>query len=376
MRFPEPRRVLVHGKVRWLVRTPKVLGGGREYCDSKGAANKRIDGFRQTIYSTTKEFAALPSADQAMLLGLVAQFDGDVRKLKAAAELGAGKLPATCTVSEAIKVLKADLRVGKHRTKNVAHVLDHFELKFGERMMTDVEPVEIERWLNGHDWGPRMYNEARQVLSQLWKHAIRCKRSVTNPVTDVQVRKLPRSLVPIYEPDEAEVMLNGLENDAPELIPAITLSGFGGLRLSETGRLSCEEVRAAMKKGHLEMKTHHAGKTLEARVVPILPNLKAWLEKYLPETGPVLPEKWMQATKTNPDRMGELGRYITRKTGCEWKSNGFRHSFGTYRFKITNDVGQVVDEMGTSIRNFEKHYRKRSQLVTLPLAKVFFAIRP
>lgn len=74
--------------------------------------------------------------------------------------------------------------------------------------------------------------------------------------------------------------------------------------------------------------------------------------------------------------MDELGRYIERKTGVEWKANGLRHSFGTYRFKSIGDPGQVIDEMGTSLRNFERHYRSRSKIVTPALSLAFWEIRP
>lgn len=363
--------------MRWLVRTPKPMGGGREYCSTKGDAEKRIKALRDSANSTIKEFTKLHSNEQAVLLGLLAQFEGDVRKLKAAAELGAGKLPTSMQVSVAVASFDKDHHPGAIRKRNLMHILNRFAIKFGDRQVADVETIDIERWMNSYKWGPKMWNDVRQSLSQFWKYCIkRIKCTTANPIADIAIKKVPRSIVPIYTPDECKALLSGLADEAAELLPACVLSGLGGMRLSETARLTCEQVRAAMKVGHLEIQTWQAGKTLQARFIPILPALKVWLTKYLPESGPVLPERWTQPTKTTSDRMGEFGRYIERKTGVEWKANGLRHSFGTYRFKITSDAGQVIDEMGTSLRNFERHYRSRSKIVTREAAEAYFGIVP
>jgi len=39
------------------------------------------------------------------------------------------------------------------------------------------------------------------------------------------------------------------------------------------------------------------------------------------------------------------------------EANSPRHSFCTYRIKLTGDPAGVADEMGTSIAKIEKHYR-------------------
>lgn len=367
----------MHGKVRWLVRKPKPLGGGREYCQTKGEANSRIKEFRQSANSTTKEFAKLSSGEQAALLGLLAQFNGDVWRLKEAAESGPQLAARAVHAQDAITQFDADHKPGAVRKRNLMHILNRFALKFGTRLTAEIDTIEIERWMNGHKWGPKMWNDVRQALNQFWKYCVkRLKCATINPAADIPVKTVPRSIVPIYQPDELQEMFDGLADEAVELIPAVALSGFAGLRLSETARLTCEQVRAAIKVGHLEIKTWQAGKTLQARMVPIQPNLKAWLEKYLPKSGPVLPERWTQPTKTKENRMDELGRYIERKTGVEWRANGLRHSYGTYRFKITSDAGEVIDEMGTSLRNFERHYRKRSKIVTRETAEAYFGISP
>lgn len=372
MRFPKPRRVRVHGNVRWLVRRPKPLGGGREYFETKDEAEKRVGEFRKSIGSTVREVAKLHPQYQALLLGLLADFDGDVPRLKAAAEAGKSKVATEQSVSVAIARFKADHHAGESRKRNVAFYLEHFGYEFGDRNVSQVETLEIERWMNGKGWGPKTLNECKQALGQFWRYCIQSKWAATNPATAIRTRRVPRHLIAIYSTDELRAMLDGLAKRRPLFVPTVAIGAFAGLRISEIARLTWPEVNKGLECGHIELTPHHVGKTGIARLVPILPNLRAWLEAHRQQSGLVLPETW----KNKKAKLGELGSFIARLSGVAWKENALRHSFGTYRFKAVDNVGQVCDEMGTSIQKFEKHYRSRCKTVTTETACAYFTISP
>ena len=57
----------------------------------------------------------------------------------------------------------------------------------------------------------------------------------------------------------------------------------------------------------------------------------------------------------------------------EWKRNGLRHSFISYRVAETQNVAQVALEAGNSPQMIFKHYR---ELVTPKAAAGWFGIRP
>lgn len=372
MRFSKPSRVIVHGNVRWCIRRPKAFGGGREYCETETEAEQRVKAWRKEINSSHREFVKLHPQDQAMVLGLLAQFDGDVVKLKAAAEIGLSKVASKKLVPDALKEFHADHKAGTERKKAVGFYLSHFEPQFKDETVSTIEALDIQRWLDSRGWGGKTFNDCRQVLGQFWKYCIRRRWASVNPIPEIPVQKVPRHLIAIYTPEELGTMLNRLAKRRPLFVPAIALCAFAGLRISEMARVTWEQVNEALGTGWLELTAAQVGKTSTARAVPILPNLRAWLEKYRQPSGLVLPETW----KNKKAKLGELGSFISRLSGVAWKENALRHSYGTFRFKIINDVGQVTDEMGTSLHKFEKHYRSKSKRVTIETARDFFTISP
>lgn len=352
-----------------MVRTPKALGSGREIFETKAQAEEKICELKKQVGSGVREFSQLPRKTQSFLLLLYDRCEGDTQRLSDAVTLGLSRVATKQRVDAAVLAFNADHKASPPRKRAVGFVLEQFRQRFKDRQMMELDDVEILRWMNTRDWGPKMFNDARQALSQFWKYAMKRKWATSNAVADIPRRKLTRSLVPIYTPEEISAMLHGLSKTYPELIPFVAIGAFAGLRMTEIARLTCEQVRAAMKAGHLELTPEVVVKTGWARVVPTVPNLKAWLEKYLPKRGPVIPRSWKRP-------VGELSQYISRNSGVKWKPNALRHSFGTYRFKATDNVGQTVDEMGTSVEKFDRHYRNRSKIVTLESATAWFEIVP
>ena len=66
-------------------------------------------------------------------------------------------------------------------------------------------------------------------------------------------------------------------------------------------------------------------------------------------------------------------RDAAAKAKVEWKVNGLRHSFITYRLAATKNVAEVAHEAGNSPTMIFRHYR---ELATPAQAEEWFGMKP
>ena len=59
--------------------------------------------------------------------------------------------------------------------------------------------------------------------------------------------------------------------------------------------------------------------------------------------------------------------------GFDWKQNGLRHGYASYRLALISDAPRVALEMGTSVQKLWSNYR---ELAHKRDAKAWFAISP
>lgn len=161
----------------------------------------------------------------------------------------------------------------------------------------------------------------------------------------------------IFTPDELRKILAVCPAN---LMPHIVIGAFSGIRAAEIERLDWKDV--LWDRGYIEIKAAKA-KTKARRLVPLLPNLRAWLEPARKAEGPVccLPNIAFRLT------------YLGEKTGIGWRQNALRHSYASYRLADTPDAARVALEMGNSPEKLFRHYR---ELVTPEAAKEWFSIMP
>ncbi|MGA2281052.1 MAG: site-specific integrase [Verrucomicrobiota bacterium] len=279
------------------------------------------------------------------------------------------------TVNEGVADFKASHRAGAIREQNLSNYLEVFARNFGNRVIVDIEQTDIEKWFAGQEWSAKTYNDALQMTSQFWKHAIKSRCAVKNPVTEIKRLKVAHVPVKIYTPDALQKQLFNLRQKAPELVAVAAVGAFGGIRIREISRLDWTQLNQALQTGFIEMSGVQT-KTGVSRYVPVSDNLKAWLLAYRKESGPIFPRRWLEKTKRHQDRLNELGRYIQKKTKVKWQSNGWRHSFGTYHFKLHGDPHATIKAMGTSIEKLDRYYMSKAQVVTQAMAAEWFNIYP
>jgi len=213
-------------------------------------------------------------------------------------------------------------------------------------------------------WKGRTRNNKIRFLVQLFNYA---KGKYIPEAEKSVAQKLPFDVetpgeIQIWSPEEAKRLL---DEALPEELPFFAIALFSGIRTCEICRMDWSQVRPHPDpdEAHIEVKAAGSKKQLGRRIVPILPALAAFLEKTgKPKSGRVAPNSNMMTRQ-------EL---LAQWAGLNWKHNGCRHSFGSYRMADIKNVYQVAEEMGNSPGMVKKHY---FQAVTKTEAIRFSSVR-
>jgi site-specific recombinase XerC len=167
-------------------------------------------------------------------------------------------------------------------------------------------------------------------------------------------RKAPR----YSEPGQAAALLAESKDD--DLLAFHAIGLFAGLRVAEIKVLDWKDVDLAGGFIHVGAKI---SKTRARRLVPVLENLRAWLQPIAKQSGPVVERELRYRHESARERAGVK----------EWPENSIRHSFVPYRLAATQNAPQTALESGHDQAILFKHYR---ELVRPKDAERFFSIRP
>lgn len=222
-----------------------------------------------------------------------------------------------------------------------------------------VEPADIQRFLNGLKMKPRSRNNFRRVIGTLFRFA-KVRRYV--PPTHTGILEVERASgqsaeIQVFTADELTMLLATAKQD---LIPAVAIGAFGGLRSEEIKRLEWSDFQWE----HDEIEIRAAiTKTGVRRLVPICETLKHWLLPHKKASGPVCPYK----------NFGNQLLKLAKKAGLTWKRNGLRHSAISYRVASTKNTADVAEDAGNSPTMIRRHYLR---VVTKSQAVSWFAVTP
>ena len=318
-------------------------------------ARLAIAGLGVSLEQAAREYAeAQKLLDGKSVLGFVQTHLARVGKLKDA------------TMIEAAHALIEEKKArGKGHTwiKSLRNFLLNSALRKLEKPMIAVTVDDLENLLR--TWKGRTRNNKIRFLVQLFNYA---KGKYIPEAEKSVAQKLPFDVetpgeVQIWTPEEAKKLLDAA---LPEELPFFAIALFSGIRTCEICRMDWSQVRPHRdpNEAHIEVKAAGSKKQLGRRIVPILPSLAAYLEKTgVPKSGRIVPNSNMQTRQ-------EL---LAQRAGLQWKHNGCRHSFGSYRMADIKNVYQVAEEMGNSPAMIKKHY---FQAVTKAEAGRFWNLKP
>ncbi len=236
--------------------------------------------------------------------------------------------------------------------------------RFADAFAVDISTVttaDVQRWLDGLKLAPQTAKNFRRVLYTLFGFA-ETRGYVFkggNPVTGTERISANGGDIQIFRPDEISALLT---NATPDFLPLLAIGAFAGLRAAEAGRIEWSNVDLAG--GFIHIGGDKA-KTKSRRLVPVQPNLAAWLAPYAKQRGKV----W----KFTENDLRDVRAACVKAAAVPWKANGLRHSYASYRLADIQNAAQVALEMGNSPAMVFRHYR---ELVKPSAAKAWFAVAP
>ena len=255
-------------------------------------------------------------------------------------------------VSKSVKVAITEfLDHREAEAKSVLHLRDlkyrlaKFSKAFGPRLMASLTTKELDRWLAGIKGAPTTRANYRRIVSNFFTFAKSRGYCGENPVAATARPKVVSSPPGILTPDQTAALLT---NCPPEILPALAIGAFAGLRAAEIARLDWREVR--LDRGHIEVTAANA-KSSKRRLVDISDNLKAWLAPHALTEGRVSVSEMVYRTRLDvaKDAAGLK----------QWPANALRHSFASYHLARGQDAAKTALQLGhTDTEILFDHYRE------------------
>jgi integrase len=220
--------------------------------------------------------------------------------------------------------------------------------KFGKTEVPGILRQDIEDWLEEADWSPRTRKNYLVTICALLNFAVGKGYRNDNPAARIERPILDDRPVSILTVEQVKRLMQAAQESDAQMIPALVIGLFAGLRRSEFFALDWSEID--LEQRTIEVKGFKA-KTRQRRVVHIADNLHEWLVPHPGKNGHITPER-------NIDVFSERLRGLAQKAGIHvWPHNAMRHSFGSYFLGKTKDENLTAFEMGNSPGVVIRHYR-------------------
>ena len=221
---------------------------------------------------------------------------------------------------------------------------------------------DVVDYLEGLKLHPRSFNNNLSMLRTFFRfcQARGWLSKHADLLSRIERRSATGSDIDIFTPKELRALLAAAP---PHVAICLAIQAFAGVRTAELLRLTWHDLER--RPGYIEVTARQA-KTAARRLIPILPNLAAWL-RVAPHSGNE--RLWTRSS----NRYFAAQKQAAATVGFTWKANALRHSFISYRLAETKDIAAVALEAGNSARMIFAHYR---ELCTETEAAVWFGIVP
>jgi integrase len=261
------------------------------------------------------------------------------------------------------EILEAKRRDGRSEVylRDLRYRLKRFVQDFGSRPIAGITVDELDNWLRALPYSPQSRTNYRTIIGLLFSYAESRGIVDRNLISRTAKPKLVEGPPEIFTVDELRALLESAIRVASDVVPMLAIGALAGLREAEIQRLDWSEVDLA--RGHIDVKAAKA-KSARRRIVPIQPNLAAWLRPYAMMKDRVVPT----GARRKLDRVRKAAGL------ARWPTNGLRHSFASYRLAAIHDAPRVSAELGhTSPQMLYSTYR---ELVLPEEAQRYWMIEP
>lgn len=266
-------------------------------------------------------------------------------------------------VSEVTEAYLSTKRAAGRSEKHLKGLKSNFKAfseDFGKQHIHLIRRDAVEEWLEELEVAPLTKGNYIRDLKSLFEEATRRQWLTTNPLAHLQKPTIEPKEIHLLSLEEVRKLIHTAEESFPDLVPALSLKIFGGLRTSELLQLDWGKV------DKLEITVGAAtAKTRKRRLVTIRPNLKRWLAAYRQSNGPVFTGSQNQYHCT-VEKLAAAAEILLLP-------NVFRHTFASYLFAILKNENLVAAEMGNTPKVVFANYRG---LVKRPAALAFWKVTP
>lgn len=331
----------------------EIKNHGVRFGDLPAEARRAYDAFRDLRAEMTE--AGFPVPDYG---DMVAEA---IRKVRESSTFSA---VLRDVADQFIEAKKAERKATRHQD-NLRKNLDRFCERYGKNRIASVSTADVDRYLaglkspKGKAAGPVTRAHHLVTLRTMWRWALKrglAPADVTAPIARPKAAAKPPQC---YTPKDTAEIFKVASKDRPELLPALALVFFAGLRPSEVLAVNLDDVD--LKGRHLRVNSGKTGMRLAHLSKPAC----AWIASQPRRKGPV----WVGSRRAYHEALRE----VMTTAGVAVIHDGGRHSFISYRTAATRNPALVADECGNSVQIIRKHYR---EIVSPDLAKAFFAILP
>jgi hypothetical protein len=370
------RRPVLHGgHLRWRAYWTAEGKSRKRFFRSKADAEDFLDGLRKERAAFGAVWTDLPALERVALVEALRRAQRGGYSLPAACEhferthapkpVGDGK---EWTVAKLVAEVMAAKRAKNLRPRSLAaleRTLDLFQAEHGLALVRKIQSDQVAAFIRRPGWSPRTQRGALVDVSTMFSWAVRQGRLARNPCDGVDRPLVDDKPVTLLTTTEGERLMRTAEQLDPELIGGLALALFLGLRPeSEIGRLSRADVERALAVGELSV-TRGKIRSRGQRAVPVRPNARAWLERWLALGCEVQPSNLKRRWETVRTAAG-WGQ------DNPWPADAARHTFASAVFLIEGGA-VAAREAGHSEEMAVRHYRGR---MTETEARDWFTILP
>jgi integrase len=247
--------------------------------------------------------------------------------------------------------------------KTARSILSQFGRAFG-KTLDAITVSELDQYLRGVSDSGRTRNNHLNYLRTFFGWAQKFRGYLKEgPLKINDIKKYQQKASDpssaLMPPEDLEKLLRAVPND---IMPAIAIGAFAGVRNAEIGRLNWEDIRMDEKVIELSPRIT---KTQRRRMAVMTDNLIEWLQGYTGDKkGPILPF---------PKGLFKKRTRAAKAAGIKCPGNTLRKSYISYRMAICKNAAEVAEQCGNSVSMVQVNYKG---LVTVTTAERWFSIFP
>lgn len=254
-------------------------------------------------------------------------------------------------------------RIGRReRTiSDIEYVLKRFLKNYGWKMCSSIIREDAVKYIERGKVSAITQNNRQRVFNGFFNFCVKRDWMTDNPLAKHDYIKVRESEKNFFSVDEVEIILSLIKDDTHKaLMPYIILMLLCGLRNEETRRIKWEKLNFQSDHVYIRVDADVA-KTNSRRIIQTT------------DTATRLLNYCKDNSLTDPYPKNFRKRFDKFKvaTGLDWRPNILRHTFGTYRYALSESAEATSKEMGNSPTVLKKYY---DGLATKREAEKFFEL--